>query len=137
MNPTPGILNVGDEPPPLVTTKAKPSPNGANGTRRPSPTVVNGKAGRFAVLNSFLDFTLRDLDRAAATVWLLLYRDTKADGLARTSQADLARRAGVKPRSVVRAVAKLRSFGLLTVVRQGGLRRGPSSYRVHPLAKPP
>lgn len=121
---TPKILEVGDEPKPLRTSPT------------PSKGKPAGKVGRFAILNAFLDFTLRDLDRAAVAVWLLLYRDTKRDGLTRTSQTDLARRAGIKPRSVVRAVAKLSELGLLTVVRRGGLLRGPSTYRVHPLATP-
>ena len=118
---TPKIIEVGDEPKPLRTSTTPPKGR------------QSGKAGRFAVLNTFLDFTLRDLDRAAVAVWLLLYRDTKADGLTRTSQADLARRAGIKPRSVVRAVGKICELGLLTVVRRGGLKSGPSTYRIHPL----
>ena len=121
----PRLMAVGDEPPPLRSTP--PRPKG-----RP-----HDKTGRFAVLNAFLDFTLRDLDRAAAAVWLILYRDTKADGLARTAQTDLARRAGVDVRTVRRACGKLADRGLLTVVRRGGLRSGLSTYRVHPLAKPP
>jgi len=90
-------------------------------------------ADRFRVLNMFGDFTLRDLSRAEIAVWLLLWRDTKPDGLACTSQADLARRAGIAPKTTGRAVASLRRRGLLTVVFRGSLRRGPSKYRVHPL----
>jgi hypothetical protein len=39
------------------------------------------------------DFTLSALTRAEIAVCLLLWRDTKSDGTAQTSQADLARRA--------------------------------------------
>jgi len=85
------------------------------------------------VLNHFVDFTLRDLDRAELAVWLILYRDTKADGLVRTAQTDLARRAGVDVRTVRRAIRKLVGRGLLVVVNRGGLRRGVSTYRVRPL----
>lgn len=88
-------------------------------------------AGRFEQVNGFADFTLPGLDRAQIAVWLILWRDTKA-GIARTSQADLARRAGTTTRTVERAVRRLIRAGLLTVVRRGGLGRGPSSYRVHP-----
>jgi Mn-dependent DtxR family transcriptional regulator len=68
---------------------------------------------------------------------MLLYRDTKRNGLARTSQVDLARRAGTTPRTVERAVRSLACRGLLAVVNRGGLRKGPSIYRVHALAKEP
>lgn len=88
-------------------------------------------ADRFAVLNTFADFTLRNLNRAEIAVWLLLWRDTR-NGTARTSQADLARRAGVNLSTVKRAVARLEKCGLLTVVFRGDLWRGPSRYAVHP-----
>jgi DNA-binding MarR family transcriptional regulator len=91
---------------------------------------------RFKVLNAFADFTLAGLDRAEIAVWLVLWRDTKPDGLARTSQADLARRAGVTDRTVRRAITSLLDAGLLRVVHRGGLRRGVSVYRVLPLPAP-
>ncbi len=34
-----------------------------------------------------------------------------------------------------RALGRLESAGLLTVVRRGGWKRGPSTYRVHPTPK--
>jgi hypothetical protein len=88
--------------------------------------------GRFQCINAFLDATLRDLDRAEMTVWLLLWRDTKPDGLARASQADLARRAGISDRTVRRALIRLHRRGLVIVVRRGALQAGPSVYRVVP-----
>ena len=126
MNADARIIVVGQEPPSLRTASTK-SPKSRSGA----------KSGRFGVLNAFIDFTLRDLDRASAVVWLLLYRDTKADGLARTAQSDLATRAGVNVRTVRRACAELEVRKLLTVVHRGGLRSGLSTYRVHPLAKQP
>jgi hypothetical protein len=89
-----------------------------------------GRGDRFGVLNAFVDFTMKELSRSEALVWLVLFRDTKRDGLARTSQADLARRAGMNDRTVRRAIDRLQERGLLDVVQRGGLRRGPSSYRV-------
>jgi DNA-binding MarR family transcriptional regulator len=89
-------------------------------------------ADRFAVLNAFVDFTMQELSRAEALVWLVLYRDTK-DGTARTSQTDIARRAGVNVRTVKRAIAGLHRRGLLVLVHRGSLRRGPSTYRLRPL----
>jgi hypothetical protein len=99
-----------------------------------SPTKgKRSSRGRFQCINAFLDVTMADLDRAALAVWLLLWRDTKPDGLARTAQTDLARRAGCNPRTVRRALAALAAAGLVVVVRQGGLNRGLSVYRVKPL----
>lgn len=96
------------------------------------------KAGdRFATLNGFLDFTAAGLTRAEVLTWLLLWRDTKADGTARTGISDLARRAGVNRSTVIRSVAKLAERGLLIVIYRGSLRRGPSAYRVRPLARDP
>jgi hypothetical protein len=139
----PHTIPVGCEPPPL---RPPPSPNGAEGRPPTRHQGHNGRAkgkparrkgDRFAVLNAFVDFTMRDLSRGEALVWLALFRDTKPDGIAQTSQADLARRAGVNVGTAKRAVAGLRRRGLLTVVFRGSLRRGPSAYRVHPLTSSP
>lgn len=123
--------------PPMEPPRPRPTTN--NKAEKPKRT---GKAtaatrNRFAVVNAFADFTLRSIDRAGIAVWLLLWRDTKADGLAKTSQADLARRAGISDRTARRAIDRLRRAGLLTVVHRGGLRRGISSYRVRPLTREP
>ena len=88
-------------------------------------------ADRFRLLNAFVDFAAGELSRAELLVWLILYRDTR-DGVARTSQAYIARRAGCSDRTVRRTLEQLRRRGLLTVAYQGGIKRGPSAYRVHP-----
>lgn len=87
---------------------------------------------RFAVLNNFIDFTMQGLRRNEIAVWLILYRDSR-DGIAQTSQADMARRAGASDRTVRRVLTQLISRGLLTVVHRGGMNRGCSRYRVSPL----
>ena len=87
---------------------------------------------RFAVLNTFVDFTLGGLTRNEIAVWLVLYRDTK-DGTARTSQADLARRVGTSDRTIRRALDGLKHRGLLEVTYRGGIGRGASVYRVRSL----
>lgn len=99
------------------------------GGKRPA-RASKRHSGRFATLNGFVDGRMAALPRAAALVWLALWRDTKPDGLARTAVADLARRAGVDRRTVLRALRQLESGGLLTVARRGGLGRGVSAYRV-------
>jgi hypothetical protein len=86
--------------------------------------------GRFGVLNGFVDVELRTLTRAELAVWLVLYRDTKPDGTARTGQTDLARRAGVTTRGVRKALTRLIAVGLVEVIRRGRLGCGPSVYRV-------
>jgi DNA-binding IclR family transcriptional regulator len=86
-------------------------------------------------VNAFADFSLVGRGRAEIAVWLLLWRDTRPDGLARTSQADLARRAGCDPSTVKRALRRLRAAGLLTTVCRGRINAGPSVYRVHGLAR--
>jgi DNA-binding GntR family transcriptional regulator len=63
----------------------------------------------------------------------VLWRDTKPDGAVRTSQADLARRAGISDRTIRQALKRLETAGLLKVVYRGGFRRGLSRYRVRPL----
>jgi hypothetical protein len=89
---------------------------------------------RFAVVNAFVDFTLRDLSRPELAVWLVLWRDTR-DGIAKTGQANIAKRAGLSERTVRRTIGRLAGRGLLLVVRRGGLRQGPSAYRVFPMSK--
>jgi hypothetical protein len=125
------VLRVGEEPAPL--DDGAPQPDG-NSRRRERAKGKSGSAGRFAVLNAFADATLATLNRAEIAVWLLLWRDTKPNGLARTSQTDLARRAGVNPRTVRRALAVLEHAGLVTVVHLGGLPARVSAYRVNALA---
>ena len=113
-------------PPMEPNRPPEPSP------RRKPP---KGRPGdRFKVLNSFIDFTLRSLRRNEIAVWLVLYRDTK-DGTARTSQSDIAKRAGIGKRTVVRMVKRLERRRLLRIVHRGGLNRGPSVYRVLPLER--
>jgi hypothetical protein len=128
---TPRPLAVGEELPPLLTDAEMKR----NASKPSKGSKAKGKAkGRFCDINTFADFSLACLDRAEIAVWLLLWRDSR-DGTARTSQTDLARRAGVNDRSVRRAIVSLERKGLLTVVYRGGLHRGLSVYRVRPLGK--
>ena len=90
---------------------------------------------RFGVLNAFIDFTAGTLSRAESLTWLVLYRDTKANGTTRTAQSDIARRIGADARTVNRAIRRLHAVGLVRIVWQGGFRRGPSVYAVLPMPK--
>lgn len=130
MNQAPPVLRVGDEPPPLTAmNRTTPSPERMTAAKTP-------KTPRFPVINGFVDFSLKDLRGADIAVWLVLWRDTKRDGIARTSQADLAKRAGLNERTVRRALKKLTKAGLVDVVHRGGVSYGPSRYRVHAFGPP-
>ena len=82
------------------------------------------------MLNRFVDTTLAGVSGAEVKVWLVLYRDTM-DGQAKVAHADIARRCGIHPSTVKRALRRLKARGLVEVVYQGGLNRGPSVYRVY------
>lgn len=106
----------------------------AGKTTKPKPERRR-TGDRFELLNGFVDFSAGKLSRSELLVWLTLYRDTR-DGIAKTGQADVARRTGLGVRTVRWAIGRLEGRGLLIVVRRGGIQRGPSSYRVRPLEKP-
>jgi hypothetical protein len=129
----PRILAVGEEPPPLDDGGTEPrqgrgKPKGTSGTAR----TRGGE--RFRTLNAFVDFTMADLKPSERAVWFVLFRDTKRDGIARTSERDIARRAGVSDRMVRYALRALGGRGLVRIVRRGRLQTGPSSYRLFGLA---
>lgn len=113
-----GTLPPDDEPPKDATAKRKP--------KQPKQVTKD----RFDVLNSFVDCSLVGLSKVDVATWLVLYRDTR-NGIAVTSQADIARRAGVSDRAVRSSIGRLEKCGLLVVVRRGGLLQGPSKYRVN------
>jgi hypothetical protein len=104
---------------------------------RPAPAAKpkrRTRSERFAALNAFVDFGIADanLTPAEALVWLVLFRDVKAEGTARTGQTDVARRAGLSARGVKLALRRLKAKGMIQVVRRGRLNAGPSVYRVYP-----
>jgi hypothetical protein len=91
---------------------------------------------RFQILNAFVDEGMSKLSPHEAVVWFVLYRDTKPDGTARTAVDDIARRAGIGRRTVLRALKTLERLRMVKIVRRGGLNRGASSYRVFPFPAP-
>jgi hypothetical protein len=127
------VLPPGAVLPPLVTADAaKGAPTRPAG-RKGGKTHARRRqrlAARFATFNGFTDGVMGTLPRAAALVWVCLWRDTKPNGLARTAVDDLARRVGGNRRTVLRALRLLDERRLLDVVRRGGLGRGVSAYRV-------
>lgn len=130
----PQPIPVGMEPPPMDSPRPTPSVRSPDQGTPPKGTARSAAAGRFGVLNCFVDTTMADLTRGELAVWLAVFRDSR-DGTARTSYDDLARRTGLNRRNVGRALRGLERRGLLQIVRRGGLRRGPSVYRVRGVAK--
>jgi DNA-binding MarR family transcriptional regulator len=111
-------------------------PDSRGGISRRDTTRTSARTrNRFIELNSFVDVTLRKLGGAVPKIWIILWRDTKPNGLAVTSQTDLAKRAGVSVRTVYSALKSLESMGLLIPVRKGRIGTGASAYRVSPLEK--
>jgi hypothetical protein len=108
------------------------SDNGKPTARR---TTKRRSRLRFEILNAFIDqgIVTAGLTAHEALVWMVLYRDTRPNGFARTSVDEIARRAGIGRRTVLRAVARLKQLKMLRVVKQGGLNRGASSYAVFPV----
>lgn len=107
--------------------------DGSSGGAPPPKRMGNRRiaAERFAVLNTFVDCTLAALKGNEIAVWLVLYRDTR-NGMAQTSQTDIARRVGITDRTVRNVIRRLERRGLLKTVYQGGLNRGASRYQVIP-----
>ncbi|MFV0493628.1 helix-turn-helix domain-containing protein [Mycobacterium sp.] len=120
-------------PPATASPSALPSTSGGRGKSR-GRGKGRTRSERFATVNTFIDFGVATakLTPIQALVWVALWRDTKASGTARTSQADIARRLGRDERTVRRAVAALVKRGFVSVVQRGKLNVGPSVYRVHP-----
>jgi hypothetical protein len=128
------ILPAGKVFPPLEDAGASTPPTAerrADRGRRPGKKAAE-HSGRFASINAFVDATMARLPRAAALIWLALWRDERR-GVSRTGLTDLARRAGCNHRTARRAVAALEKQGLLQRVRRGRLGSGPSVYRVSPV----
>uniref|UniRef100_A0A7C4QNU0 Transcriptional regulator n=1 Tax=Schlesneria paludicola TaxID=360056 RepID=A0A7C4QNU0_9PLAN len=84
-------------------------------------------------MNAFVDFGIAaaELTPAETIAWLVLFRDTKRDGTARTGQADIARRGRLSVRGVRKAIQSLAAKGMLMVTRRGRLNDGPSTYRLY------
>jgi CRP-like cAMP-binding protein len=87
--------------------------------------------GRFKTLNNFVDHSARLVDPTAQSVWVVLYREVRPNGLACISFSQIAELIGRKRRTVIRAMKVLEKAKLVTVVKRGRLNEGPSTYQVH------
>jgi hypothetical protein len=86
----------------------------------------------FETFNPFVDLGIRTLSRAEIVAYLILLRDTKPDGTARTSLGSIAARGGISRRQAIRAVQALVGRGAVEVVRHGGRGIGATTYCVVP-----
>lgn len=128
MNPRPATGKVTTSGGKAAGGAGKGSPHGRASGRADEPKR-KAAADRFAMLNGFVDVTMRDLTPSERLVWFVLFRDVR-DGVARASQADIATRSGLTQPTVSLAIKRLAKRGLLRVVRQGGFRQGLSTYRI-------
>lgn len=130
------IIPPGEVLPPMDADAPRQGEADGTTTGKRKGRKAGDAGGRFALLNGFVDCSMVNLSRAELAAWLVLYRDTR-NGTARTSAEDIGRRIGTSKRAVLDALGKLRKRGLLTRVYKGGLNRGPSTYRIHPLPRGP
>ena len=86
---------------------------------------------RFQVLNDFVDHGLADLSRSEIAVYMILFRDTRPTGLARTSLTELSRRGGMSERQATRALGMLIKRGAVHVIRRG-IRGKATLYSLYP-----
>lgn len=88
---------------------------------------------RFEMLNNFVDLGLSQLTRSEIAVYLILFRDTQPNGLARTSLPDLARRGGMSERQASRALNRLIKRGAIHLIKRGFVGRA-AVYSTYPPA---
>lgn len=130
------------KPLPGCSVRPPAGPSARNGSSRravPEPrstsTPVNPSLRRFQELNAFVDATMRGLSGTAVKVWLALFRDTKRNGLASSSDNSLAERCGVTTRHIRKVRPQLVAADLIRVVRRGRLNNGVSVYEVVGLSR--
>lgn len=100
-------------------------------TNKSKPSKATGQ--RFQSINDFVDATMQKLKPTAALAWIVLWRDAR-NGIARTSQSDIARRVGVSRKTAMRAIAELEAASIVKRVVKGNSFKQCSAYEVY--AKP-
>jgi hypothetical protein len=73
---------------------------------------------RFRILNDFVDLGLAQLSRSEIVIYLILFRDTKSNGLARTSLSELVRRGGMSIRQASRSLNALIQRGAVRLIQK-------------------
>ena len=101
------------------------------GGRSPAK-AARKSADRWGTFNGWVDATAGELSRAELLCWLVLFRDVR-NGVARTGMTDIARRAKLTRRGVVKAISGLKEKRLIEVVTRGSKDGSPNVYRVFDL----
>lgn len=123
------VIPLGEEPPPIVREDRAPqSPT------TPASDSIRGSV-RWRTLNAFVDRSACLVDPTAVAVWLVLFRFADREGVVRASAGRVAGNIGRHRLTVLRAIKRLRTAGLLSVVDRGGLRSGAAVHKLH--AEPP
>lgn len=104
-------------------------------TSRPKRRSSKLHKERFETINEFVDEILGELNRSEICLWVILWRDER-NGSSKVSQSHIAKRANCSDRSIRSALHSLKEKGLVVVMNQGGLNRGPSKYKVTTQGKP-
>jgi hypothetical protein len=157
VNPVPMVSNPlppGEVLPPMRPSLSPPSPTtappagcggGAFVPGRENPTAAPARkpltsepkekrphraGGRFEMINTFVDNTMRRLSHRASLAWVILWRDTKPNGLAQTGVAYLARRMGCSHATAKRALSELRKQELIEIAERGRKGGETNSYRI-------
>lgn len=110
------------------TLNAAGSPN-SHAKPTDKSTASTGKGDRFIVLNGMVDVTMRELTGAELRAWLTLFRDARGN-TARTGMSDIATRAGLTRRGVVKAINGLKARGLIVVTAKGTIGGNPNTYQL-------
>jgi DNA-binding transcriptional ArsR family regulator len=87
--------------------------------------------GRFLTMNSFADTSARQVGLAAQAVWFQLFRHARAKGVVSLSQGQIAERAGITKRTVIKAIKELTEAGMIELLSKGNnIKNEASTYRV-------
>jgi hypothetical protein len=109
---TDGYIDIPRDGPPGLAPPRQPAANGKAPKRKEA-------TGRFQVLNTFVDESARLVSTTAQAVWMVLYRETKPNGLAQVSHNQIAEMIGLKRRATINATQELIAKGLIKVIHRG------------------
>lgn len=108
-------------------TPAAPSLNGHK-----APKGHKAAAGRWQMLNSFIDVGMAQLSKPAACCWFVLFRNARR-GFVTIDQKRLAATCGYSTRQARRSLAELIECRFVHLVSRGNQQKGPSRYRLLPV----
>jgi len=118
----------------LRQNAAPPQANGepprAASRSKASSHTPSKAAGWWGVLSGFVDSELCKISPAAATVWLVMFRNSKR-GYVCESHEQIASFTGMTDRHVRRCIAELTKAGLVSLLSKGNRAKGPSRYTLN------